>query len=195
VRERAIRAALDLLNEFGIEGVTTRRIAERLGVRSPTLYWHFKSKQALLNEMTAAMMTEEARPQPAAFDDWRAWLAADAGAFRRALARYRDGALVHAGSSPPPSQYAEIEGHMRVLCDAGFSPGRALEILIIVSRYVVGWMIDQQSDSSEGPDFDAARFPLLSAGIKEVKTINSISTFERGLQALIRGLAETHERS
>ncbi|EJC3677847.1 TetR family transcriptional regulator, partial [Salmonella enterica subsp. enterica serovar Typhimurium] len=32
-----IRAALDLLNEVGVDGLTTRKLAERLGVQQPAL--------------------------------------------------------------------------------------------------------------------------------------------------------------
>ncbi len=41
-----IRAALDLLNEVGVDGLTTRKLAERLGVQQPALYWHFRNKGA-----------------------------------------------------------------------------------------------------------------------------------------------------
>ena len=47
-RETVIRAALDLLNEVGVDGLSTRRLAERLGVQQPALYWHFKNKRELL---------------------------------------------------------------------------------------------------------------------------------------------------
>ena len=42
-RETVIRAALDLLNEVGVDGLSTRRLAERLGVQQPALYWHFRT--------------------------------------------------------------------------------------------------------------------------------------------------------
>ncbi|MBZ8143936.1 TetR family transcriptional regulator, partial [Rubrivivax gelatinosus] len=48
-RDDVLRAALGLLNEVGIDALTTRRLAERLGVQSPTLYWHFESRAALLD--------------------------------------------------------------------------------------------------------------------------------------------------
>jgi len=52
-KEIVIKEALKLLNEVGIEGVSLRALAKRLGVKAPTLYWHVKSKAALKNEMTA----------------------------------------------------------------------------------------------------------------------------------------------
>ena len=46
-----VQAALDLLDEAGMDGLTVRALASRLGVQAPALYWHVRSKQALLDEM------------------------------------------------------------------------------------------------------------------------------------------------
>ncbi len=41
-RETVIQAALELLNEVGVDNLTTRKLAERLKVQQPALYWHFR---------------------------------------------------------------------------------------------------------------------------------------------------------
>ncbi|SUC32937.1 Tetracycline repressor protein class B from transposon Tn10 [Providencia rettgeri] len=51
-KETIITAALDLLNEVGMEGLTTRKLAQKLGVEQPTLYWHVKNKRALLDALS-----------------------------------------------------------------------------------------------------------------------------------------------
>ncbi|MBY6270109.1 TetR family transcriptional regulator, partial [Parageobacillus thermoglucosidasius] len=48
-KEQIIEEALQLLNESGLEGVTLRKLAKRLGVQAPALYWHFNNKAALVN--------------------------------------------------------------------------------------------------------------------------------------------------
>ena len=50
-RDQVIEAALALLDEVGLEAITTRKLAQKLGVESATLYWHFKNKASLLEEM------------------------------------------------------------------------------------------------------------------------------------------------
>ncbi len=88
-----IRAALDLLNEVGVDGLTTRKLAERLGVQQPALYWHFRNKRALLHALAEAMLAENhTHSVPRADDDWRSFLIGNARSFRRALLAYRDGA-------------------------------------------------------------------------------------------------------
>ena len=37
-REIVLRTALDMLNEEGIDSITTRKLAQRLGIKSPTLH-------------------------------------------------------------------------------------------------------------------------------------------------------------
>lgn len=70
-RDAVIAAALDLLNEVGVDGLTTRKLAERLGVQQPALYWHFKSKQALLDALSDAMMRGHIHTLPSPGGPWK----------------------------------------------------------------------------------------------------------------------------
>ncbi|BAN94905.1 hypothetical protein E05_01390 [Plautia stali symbiont] len=51
-----VTEGLKLLDEAGIEGISTRKIARRLGVEQPALYWHFKNKEMLLQAMAVEAM-------------------------------------------------------------------------------------------------------------------------------------------
>ena len=57
-RDQVIEAALALLDEVGLEALTTRKLAQKLGVESATLYWHFKNKANLLEEMASAVLAK-----------------------------------------------------------------------------------------------------------------------------------------
>ena len=46
-RQQIVDAALDLLNEVGIDQLSTRLLAQRLKVQQPALYWDFASKGAI----------------------------------------------------------------------------------------------------------------------------------------------------
>ena len=52
-RDRLLLAATQLLDEAAGGRVSTREITERAGVRAPTLYHHFGSKQALLDAVVS----------------------------------------------------------------------------------------------------------------------------------------------
>ena len=83
-------------HRFCLDELTLRRLASRLGIQAPTLYWHFKSKEALINEM-ATFVLVEARSHfnpPTASDDWTSWVLAFGQALRSNLLKYRDGGRV-----------------------------------------------------------------------------------------------------
>ena len=63
-QEQIVEAAFALLDEGGIEGVSLRKVACRLGIRAPSLYWHFSSKQALIDAMADALIRDVAREIP-----------------------------------------------------------------------------------------------------------------------------------
>src|SRR5690625_6219234 len=75
-KENIIREALNLLDESGLEGVTLRKLAKRLEIQAPALYWHFKNKKTLVNEMAEAILQEEFHVVTARKDNepWQDWL-------------------------------------------------------------------------------------------------------------------------
>ncbi|MGM9481521.1 TetR/AcrR family transcriptional regulator C-terminal domain-containing protein [Roseateles sp. NT4] len=194
-RDDVLRAALELLNEVGIDALSTRKLAERLGVQSPTLYWHFKSKAALLDAMSAAVMQESrAIATPGPDEAWQDWLMEDGRSFRHALLAYRDGARLHAGTRPGEAQRGSIELRLQRLCAAGFEPGPATLLMMSVGRFVVGWVLEEQSAQAvdappsstlDGPD--ASQYPLLAAGWLANVRGDADAVFDRALRLLIDG--------
>jgi AcrR family transcriptional regulator len=51
LRERISAAAQELFLRDGVEGVSMRKVAEKVGVTAPAIYRHFKDKDDLLNEI------------------------------------------------------------------------------------------------------------------------------------------------
>jgi TetR/AcrR family tetracycline transcriptional repressor len=194
-RDDVLRAALDLLNEVGIDALSTRKLAERLGVQSPTLYWHFKSKGALLDAMSAAVMQHSRAPStPAPQDDWHDWVLADGRSFRHALLAWRDGARLHAGTRPGEAQRESIEARLRLLCAAGFTPGAATLLLMSIGRFVVGWVLEEQSTqqpdappSARAAGPDAGQYPLLAAGWAANVGGDADRVFDDALRLIVDG--------
>jgi AcrR family transcriptional regulator len=75
-----VEEARALLESEGAEGLTMRRLAERLGIRAPSLYKHFPDKQAVEVELVAEGRGELAETHGAAAGGGLAGLGA---AFRR----------------------------------------------------------------------------------------------------------------
>ena len=61
--EIVVAEALGLLDEVGLDAVSTRRLAKRLGVEQPSLYWYFRTKKDLLAAMAEAAMAPHARSE------------------------------------------------------------------------------------------------------------------------------------
>lgn len=195
-REKVIRAALDLLNETGVDGLTTRRLAEHLGVQQPALYWHFKNKRALLDALAHAMLAERhthSAPRPG--DDWHSFITGNARSFRRALLSYRDGARIHAGTRPTAPEMANAEAQLRLMTEAGFTPADTTYALMTISYFVVGSVMEQQSaeaDRAERGEIDApsAASPLLAEAMRIFDRHGPDVAFEQGLSFIVAGLRE-----
>ena len=58
-RDKVLRAALELVGENGVAGLTNRNVARRAGVALGSLTYHFDSQTALLREALALFLAEE----------------------------------------------------------------------------------------------------------------------------------------
>ncbi|MFD0516963.1 TetR/AcrR family transcriptional regulator [Paractinoplanes durhamensis] len=66
-RADVLRGARDLLDADGLDGLTMRKLGAALNVQAGGLYWHFPSKQALLEAVAddlLAGVAETPRPAP-----------------------------------------------------------------------------------------------------------------------------------
>ncbi|MEW9549433.1 TetR/AcrR family transcriptional regulator C-terminal domain-containing protein [Nonomuraea sp. NPDC050783] len=196
-RETIVAAALRLLDEAGLDGVTLRKLAAELGVRAPALYWHFASKQELLDAMAAAMTARHlSRPELAEPGEWRAWLAGHARADRAMLNAYRDGARLVAGTRPSPEVLAAVERTVATLERVGFTVGDAFRGLSVLGGYVAGFVLEEQADRARRggdealPDMEAfaAAHPRVMAALRQSGDPQGEQAFEDGLQLVLDGL-------
>lgn len=170
-----VEEALNLLNEVGIEGVSLRALANKLGVKPPTLYWHVKNKAALINEMTERILQPVVKELPQReFDQpWQEWLILVFNQLRRALLTYTDGARVVAGAHFSLTMSDVMERAIRTLLTAGVSLRDARVIVLTVVHFTLGHVIEEQTlpDSDMTQNFDIELFakdhPTTVAAIEE----------------------------
>ncbi|MFI6852057.1 TetR/AcrR family transcriptional regulator C-terminal domain-containing protein [Streptomyces sp. NPDC050416] len=199
-RRRVADTALRLLNEVGLDGLTLRAIARELDVKAPALYWHFKDKQALLDEMATEMyrrMVAGASLDPA--DTWRERLLKANRGLRAALLGYRDGAKVFSGSRFTGIEHAgQMEDNLRLFTAAGFTLAQAVRALTTTYLYTLGFVTEEQGvqplpgERREGYDLHErarlmADFPLSAqAGAEIFEDFDG--HFEEGLALVIDGI-------
>ncbi|MFI6996711.1 TetR/AcrR family transcriptional regulator C-terminal domain-containing protein [Nocardia sp. NPDC050175] len=186
-RENVIAEALDLLDEVGLDAVSTRQLAKRLNVEQPSLYYHFRKKEDLLGAMAeAAMAPHTAEPLPTSADDWRAWFLENMRSFRRTLLMRRDGARLHAGSRPGATDLDRLAQKMAFLIASGVPERDAQMAMLAAGRYTVGAVLEEQADAEIGRSAD---------DLAELPQIDPEAAFEAGLTLIADGLARQVERA
>ena len=176
-RATVVAEALDLLDEVGLDAVSTRPLAKRLGVQQPSLFWHFRKKEDLLAAMAEAAMAPHANaalPRPS--DDWQEWFLENTRSFRRTLLIRRDGARLHAGRLPSPGDLGRITHKMAFLTSAGIPEVDAQMAMLAASRFTVGCVLEEQADDNDNRQRES------------VPLVDHESAFEAGLALILGGL-------
>ncbi len=196
-RELIVQAALDLLDEQGIDGVTARALANRLGVRAPALYWHMSNKQEILDEMGTEIRRRVAARLQEVPDTagWREQLAAFARALRAEYLAHRNGARTFAGTKlTDPAVLKAQEPWLANWVDAGLTLQDAVAAAQLVASFVVGFVIDEQERGATQryllahPDpADVEDVPLVREAGQHLFT-DYDERFERQLDVVLTGI-------
>jgi TetR/AcrR family tetracycline transcriptional repressor len=173
-RKRVVDEAVALLDADGLDHVTLRKLAARLGVQAPTLYWHIPNKAALITAIAEEILT----PLPATAihegQRWQDWLLDLALGLRRALLAHPDGARIISIAQMSRNMAALSELAMSTLVARGLPLHRARVMVLTVERVTIGFVLEEQAprpDQEALKSFDlddyTAAYPTLIAGITE----------------------------
>jgi TetR/AcrR family tetracycline transcriptional repressor len=200
--EAVVRAALEILDAEGLEHITLRKISSRIGVQAPALYWHFRDKQDITDDMAQAILVqggvEDIKP-PRDSTAWAEWLVETAHVVRRAMVSHRDGGRVVAGASFRARTLENVVMlAINVLNKAGFDLLHASLATATTIDYVWGYVIEEQAGYGPEPEDvtpqgqrAASRFeldPLLDAIMKETAKLTATEKFDWGLRIIVSGL-------
>lgn len=139
-RTGVVDAAMRVLAENGLPGLSMRRIADVLDVQVSALYWHFPNKQTLLAAVSERIVALADETSDAAPD-----LAAIATTLHERLLAYRDGAELV--SSSLALGLLELPTHERLEAAAlaagldATAAGIAADTLV---HYVIGYTFHEQ---------------------------------------------------
>lgn len=148
-RERVIEEARTLVNEKGLDALTTRHLGARLDVKGPSLYKHFKSKQEIVDALGMTFFTGASAPGPD--DTWQGWLTDGALRTRKAILSCRDGARIVAMARPNLAGGGRLDRLLEPLMVAGFDRREAILASHIVGRLVIGWTLSEQEHGGQIP--------------------------------------------
>ena len=197
-RARVIEGALQLLDEEGLDALSMRRLAERLGVKPMTLYSHVANKEELLDGVVVRVLREVELPGPEV--PW-------ADAVRRAFGSYRATLLRHPHVAPfilhRPARDAEaflavLDYSLGVFGRGGLDPKAALAAHRILTAFTTGLVMNELS--APDPRGNAVllwaqlgiaeRFPNVMAAMPYMVDRDIDATFQLGVDIILAALAQ-----
>jgi len=201
-RDMVTRAGLKVLNEVGLEQLTLRVLARKLGIQAATLYWHFRSKEELIDEMATLVLAEGASQLLPVKDssDWSDWASSFGLGLRKTLLAYRDGAKMVVGTRLTNTEYMKTAERVGAkLVASGFTVRRTVVLLSTIYDYTLSFVMEEQAvfprPNERSPQYDIAKrnaeldpkkFPLLrQAG--HILFDRFDRRYKEGLDLILRG--------
>jgi AcrR family transcriptional regulator len=197
-RESIAATALDLVDRDGLESLSMRRLADRLGVGTMTLYGYFRSKSELLDALMDSSVALEDADLPEE-GPWRDRVVALAQVMRAWLEDHP--ALVQIRlqrTLTRPRQFAVTERVVRALLDAGLERDEAARAFRVLFTYVFGSVAFSPSASLDDGrrEIRAAlaalppgEYPLLSSMTDEAAAAaGGDEQFDYGLRLILDGI-------
>ncbi|ASF07037.1 putative TetR family transcriptional regulator [Nocardia brasiliensis NBRC 14402] len=184
-----VRTALEILDEHGVDAVSLRAIAGRLGVRMNTVLWHAKSKARLEELMADAIVAGVSLDRLP--EDWRERATEVARRYRRALLAHRDGAVVVTGTyAAEPATLDVTEALVAALLDGGLPSREAAWTCWGIIYFTLGLCQEEQAFPNRSvQDLDVGERPALQRVVAAMADDAFDERFEFGVARLLGAAA------
>ncbi|MBW4721357.1 TetR/AcrR family transcriptional regulator C-terminal domain-containing protein [Saccharothrix obliqua] len=173
-RADVVNRAIQVLDEYGLESLTMRRLAAELGVQPSALYHHVPNKQTLLAEVADEILTRGRRPHRAR--GWDRRVVEVCAELRDAMLAYRDGADVVATAYTFGLGVSEPADQLRAALRDGGLPDDLVDVgTRVLLHLVFGHTVEEQT-----------ALQAASAGVID-RPPGGPADFERGLELVLDG--------
>lgn len=183
-------AAIELLDEVGIEGLTMRAVAARLGAGTMSLYRHVASRDELLDLVVTELTERIEFGTPSG--DWRTDLAWVARRTKEALvSRPQLTLLLTSRAGSTAATLRALDHTLGILRAAGLGPREAVRINHALGNLVAGaalWEAEGRRGSVERAR-PASAMENLAWAADELFAGAPEDRFEYGLRLLLDGIA------
>jgi len=203
---QVVRAALALLDDVGLDGLTMRRLSERLGIKAASLYRHVRNKDELLQLLADEISAEI--PVVASTGAWQHQVLEMARNVRKGLLAHRNAAQLLAATLPfGPRRLRHIESLLRILRSAGLSGRDAARAAYHFNNLVTEFVADEARFASLAGTAASSRRRMYLQARKYFKSLpaddypviveladylaedDQDALFEFGVEVWLRGLA------
>jgi AcrR family transcriptional regulator len=189
-RDRIFRAALDVVDREGVDGLTVTGIARELGVRGPSLYHHIDGRGEIVEGVRHLVVAETDvtpfadRPWPQALTEW-------ARSLRDAFARHPHTIPLLATTTIRSQLTLQMyERAVESLESAGWPEDLVVGVFTAIESFVIGSALDQVAPDTMievGPYSDDV--PRLARALQRREdSPRAEAAFDIGLRALVAGL-------
>jgi AcrR family transcriptional regulator len=193
--EQIVREAIALIDAEGLDALSMRSLASRLGVEAMSLYHHFPSKAALLTAVSRALSEEVAGRWVNPPKDWKDRIVALGRVeIETILAHPNAVLLLTARSNPGGTGYITIEAMLRALSDSGLDAKACLlwsrSIISLINGVGAFFVPLTSPDSGDLPPPDPRVFPLTAEvlAIRRKLKVDPYSVMERGLRPMLAAI-------
>jgi AcrR family transcriptional regulator len=204
-RERILQAAVAMADAEGIDSLTMRGLASELQVEAMSLYNHVDNKDDLLDGMIELVAAEIDEPDEDA--GWKAAIRQRAITVHDALLRHPWSSILWASRmNVGPARMRHMDGMLRELREAEFSPGLLDVAFHTLQNHVIGHALQASSFPFDADDLPALRarylegfpseeYPDLAAHIRHHvdQPASEVSSFEFGLDSILDDLERARE--
>jgi AcrR family transcriptional regulator len=169
-REQVVRAAVALLDEEGLDGISMRALASRLGVKAASLYRHVRDKEELLTLMADELSAEI--PYEVGARGWREAMKELARRYRRALQQHRDAARLMAATPPSgPRRLKHVEVVLQVLLDAGLGERDAARAAYHANNFITEFAADEARMAATARTLGMTRKKMMAMGERMFRSL------------------------
>lgn len=196
-QERIVATAVELLDAQGIEGLTMRRLADRLGAGVMSLYWHVDKKEDVFDLALDAVLDYRAPPPSNESQDWRRDVVHMLEDWRATMLRHPWSAALLPRRVLGPNILARLERLSQTLSRAGVADTDMNAAIWSLWNYVMGATITRASFDVSDDDRAAAqqRLTRLSERYPTIERSRLLldddwnGAFRKGLGFLLDGLS------
>jgi AcrR family transcriptional regulator len=195
--DRIVATAVDLLDAQGTNGLTMRRLADRLGAGAMSLYWHVDNKEEVFDLALDSVLEYHPPPHPVEPQGWRGDVVHMLEDWRAVMLRHPWSASLLPRRALGPNILTRLELLGRTLSGAGVADADLNVAIWSLWNYVMGATITRGSfDLSDGDR--AAGQRRLTSHSERYPTIERSrllldddwdGTFRKGLDFLLDGVA------
>jgi len=134
--EQIVGAAIELLDDEGLDGLNMRALGNRLGSAATAIYWHIRTKDELVQLAADALWAEVELPD---LENWREAATAMATGLHAMLARHPWlGQAFGSHLLSGPGKFRYDDRSLAIYVQAGFSPDDADRAAGTVLVFVIG---------------------------------------------------------